>query len=340
MTTQSQVDDVHGVCISVKFPSRSSTPDPFLSASKGFNYTALGLFITRRPQKKRAFGFTMANQVYAVYNHKGGVGKTSTCFKLAVDYAELYTDSINVLAIDMCPQADLSKKLMGDCAWRSARSTVANYLVDSLHAQTKLDPYEYCVYPHDSNPAIPKNLRLVCGHPELEDVARLIDFRRYITPIYEQDYWTYHTCLLKNMVDDITAKNGPWLVVIDTSSPLSVYTEMALVAAGRLIIPTVPNKSAEGVLDVIECVYGKRDYPPKAVLKRFSDVVCEKQIKLPPIHMFITDGLHNVDELMSLYKSNSNLFTEKGIPVSSTEAQDFARAYCSDIDQLAQILLP
>lgn len=47
----------------------------------------------------------MALRVIAVLNHKGGVGKTTTCFNLACAYAD---QGLKVLAIDLDPQSHLA----------------------------------------------------------------------------------------------------------------------------------------------------------------------------------------------------------------------------------------
>ena len=50
--------------------------------------------------------------IYAFYNNKGGVGKTTLCSNVAALYAEKHKDS-QVLVIDMCPQANISQFLLG-----------------------------------------------------------------------------------------------------------------------------------------------------------------------------------------------------------------------------------
>ena len=49
---------------------------------------------------------------YAIWNNKGGVGKTFLSFVLATEYAKS-NPSTNVLIIDTCPQADVSQVLLG-----------------------------------------------------------------------------------------------------------------------------------------------------------------------------------------------------------------------------------
>lgn len=49
--------------------------------------------------------------VYGFWTNKGGVGKTTLTFHMATTYAELFPDK-EVVAIDMCPQSNLSATLL------------------------------------------------------------------------------------------------------------------------------------------------------------------------------------------------------------------------------------
>lgn len=49
---------------------------------------------------------------YAIWNNKGGVGKSTITFHLASRYAEKHPD-VNVLVIDLCPQSNSSMMLLG-----------------------------------------------------------------------------------------------------------------------------------------------------------------------------------------------------------------------------------
>jgi chromosome partitioning protein len=50
--------------------------------------------------------------VYAVWNNKGGVGKSYLTFQIASEFAITHPDQ-QVLVIDMCPQANASSMLLG-----------------------------------------------------------------------------------------------------------------------------------------------------------------------------------------------------------------------------------
>jgi len=49
---------------------------------------------------------------YAIWNNKGGVGKSYLTFQLATEYAR-QNGNKRVLVIDLCPQANSSSMLLG-----------------------------------------------------------------------------------------------------------------------------------------------------------------------------------------------------------------------------------
>ena len=54
----------------------------------------------------------MTPTIYAFYNNKGGVGKTTLCGNAASLYAEK-NPRTQVIVIDLCPQANVSQFLLG-----------------------------------------------------------------------------------------------------------------------------------------------------------------------------------------------------------------------------------
>src|SRR6476660_3445 len=59
-----------------------------------------------------ATGGSMIRERYAVWNNKGGVGKSTLTFHLAASYADKHPDE-RVLVVDMCPQANCTMMLLG-----------------------------------------------------------------------------------------------------------------------------------------------------------------------------------------------------------------------------------
>ena len=82
---------------------------------------------------------------YAVWNNKGGVGKSYLTFQLASEYA-LQNPEKKVLVLDLCPQANSSSMLLGgmndgeekltEIHTSQPRRTISGYIEDRI-----LSPY-------------------------------------------------------------------------------------------------------------------------------------------------------------------------------------------------------
>jgi chromosome partitioning protein len=78
---------------------------------------------------------------YALWNNKGGVGKSYLTFQIACEYARSHPDQ-KVLVIDLCPQANCSSMLLGGMilgnnaldalSQANPRVTISGYISDWL----------------------------------------------------------------------------------------------------------------------------------------------------------------------------------------------------------------
>ena len=84
--------------------------------------------------------------VYALWNNKGGVGKSYLTFQIACEYAKTHPDQ-NILVIDLCPQANASSMILGgiikgeerlaEIAAITPRPTIAGYMDQRIEALTR-----------------------------------------------------------------------------------------------------------------------------------------------------------------------------------------------------------
>lgn len=117
--------------------------------------------------------------IYAIWNNKGGVGKSDLTFQIACEYARIHEDR-KVLVVDMCPQANASGMLLGgmiegekrlcDIGAQSPPRTIAGYIEDRIRS-----PYisprsgaSYVMNVSQLNSHAPCNLYLVTGDEQLE----------------------------------------------------------------------------------------------------------------------------------------------------------------------------
>lgn len=117
--------------------------------------------------------------VYAIWNNKGGVGKSYLTFQIACEYARTHPDQ-RVLVVDLCPQANASSMLLGgiingenaldEISGKSPKKTIAGYVDERIRS-----PYvspktgsNFVTAVSKINPQIPSNVYLVVGDESLE----------------------------------------------------------------------------------------------------------------------------------------------------------------------------
>ena len=117
--------------------------------------------------------------VYAIWNNKGGVGKSYLTFQIASEYARQNYNK-KVLVIDLCPQANSSSMLLGGMFEgehnlntihnKNPRKTITGYINERIRS-----PYispktgaGYYIQASQINKRIPENLFLVVGDEQLE----------------------------------------------------------------------------------------------------------------------------------------------------------------------------
>jgi chromosome partitioning protein len=272
--------------------------------------------------------------VYALWNNKGGVGKSYLTFQVACEYARTHRDE-KVLVLDLCPQANSSSMLLGGMvagetaigglAGSTPPRTIAGYVADRI-----VSPYvdthsgaNYLTHPRTQNPSIPDNVYLVCGDEELEMQAGRIQLACTAGP---PDAWRIVHTWMRNLIDDVRAS---WdqrniTVFIDCNPSFTVYTELALSAADRLIIPfSADGSSKRAVRSVLALVYGILRRPGQAQSQFYRNVQ-QYRMALPQIYSYVGNRLTQMNsssasafrnvvleifnEVYSVYQMNPGLF--------------------------------
>jgi len=111
---------------------------------------------------------------YAIWNNKGGTGKSTITFHIASRFAELHSNR-NVLVVDMCPQANSSmlllgggvageSNLLGFCSLGTPKSVVG-YLSDAILSRSVPTLTSYSIQVSTVNNKISSNLYRNRSHP-------------------------------------------------------------------------------------------------------------------------------------------------------------------------------
>ena len=219
---------------------------------------------------------------YAVWNNKGGVGKSFLSFVLGTEIAHDRPDR-NVILVDMCPQANLSEIVLGGngsgarqlqkLISSKQRRTIGGYFDARIASPHKTTGNEasYLIRARDNNARIPKNLFLLCGDPSLEIQAQVIS--QISGQTLPADAWkNVHKWLADLISACLESIGGDVNVFIDCNPSFSAYTELSMTAAERLIIPCSSDGSSARAIDNVgallygvgESTYGEVTFKAKA----------------------------------------------------------------------------
>nr|VFK13098.1 MAG: CobQ/CobB/MinD/ParA nucleotide binding domain-containing protein [Candidatus Kentron sp. LPFa] len=255
---------------------------------------------------------------YAIWNNKGGVGKTFLSFILGTEYAKANPDK-KVILVDMCPQANLSEIVLGGNGkggdvlagiLRSTnRKTIGGYFDFRIRIPSDLVGVEseYLIDVSTYNKNLPRNLYLICGDPSLEFQAQVIN--QISSQSAPDDIWRNVRYWLNNLLTVCSNKLGSDpTVIIDCNPSFSSYTEIAIAASDRLIMPcSSDGSSARAIDNVTGLLYGFNTY--KEYKKgSFSVNAASFSMSLPLIHTVIHNRFTQYGEEAS--KSFRAMFDE------------------------------
>ena len=230
---------------------------------------------------------------YAIWNNKGGVGKTFLSFMLSSEYALSHPDK-KVIVVDMCPQANLSEILLGGNSNGAKiledlikkEKTIGGYIssrIKSPHEKTGNET-SFGVAVHEYNKYIPANLILVAGDPKLEIQAQVMN--QISSQTLPPETWKNVHSWLLDLIIPIGNKIGSesTTTFIDCNPSFSAYTEIALLAANQVIIPcSSDGSSARAIDNITSLVYGQ-NLPDSLKPASFYNKVKEFGMSVPVIH--------------------------------------------------------
>lgn len=245
--------------------------------------------------------------VYAIWNNKGGVGKSYLTFQIAAEYA-FQNPAKRVLVIDICPQANSSSMLLGGMftgeerlnrihELQEPRLTISGYIEERIR-----NPY---ISPHvgaryitrllNYNDQMPDNLYLVVGDERLEIQSSLVSGATLFGP---QDAWRSVHLWISDLIEDIKQSwdYADCTIFIDCNPSFSIYTELALSSAERLLIPfSADGSSKRAVKAVLSLVYGITRSPGElqSEFYRNSD---RYRMSLPKIYTYIGNRLTQMNQ--------------------------------------------
>lgn len=234
--------------------------------------------------------------VYGYWNNKGGTGKTSLCFQSLATYAHQRPQE-RVLAIDVCPQANLSELLLGGLTSggstellalqaEATRRTIGGYFEQRLPSPFSKPPITADAYisrPSDRNSQIPTNIDLIAGDPLLELQSTAMSTLAN-TSLPGTNAWLAIIDWIRDLLDTIRDRYD--VVFIDANPSFSIYTQVALSCADRLVLPVMADDSSRrAIQNAFSLIYGLK--LPSEIYSQyaFATKLREAGRDLPKVHV-------------------------------------------------------
>lgn len=297
-----------------------------------------------------SFGVTVT--VYGFWNNKGGTGKTSLCFQSLCFYAH-QNPGKRVLAIDVCPQANLSELLLGGLTNSGSetllarqgempRRTVGGYFerrLPSPYSKPSIAPRDYIVRPSDFNEWVPENVDLIAGDPLLELQSNAISTLAN-TQLPGTNSWLAIIDWLRDLIEPIRDEYDA--IFIDSNPSFSIYTQISISCADRLVLPVMADDSSRrAIQNAFSLVYGLKLPSEIYSTYAFATRLKEGGRNLPKVHVIAKNRLtqymgpasaysavlRSIDsDVEGLLGANPDMFTFSEVADGVVNIRDFQTA--------------
>jgi cellulose biosynthesis protein BcsQ len=288
-------------------------------------------------------------EVFAFWNNKGGTGKTSIAFQAITKYSS-QNQKKKILVIDLCPQSNLSELLLGGLLgdgsgnlqklYGTKRKSVGGYFQDRLPTPftmpSSINAFDYIIKPSIYNSEIHENLFILAGDPIVELQANAIATLAN-TQLPGTDTWT---AVIDWIRDFLNATHNEFdTVFIDCNPSFSIYTQIAISSADKLLLPVMADDSSRRALqNVFSLVYGIK--MPSSMYEQFSfstKLLAAKR-ELPRIHLLIKNRLTQYmgpasayfsvltaidQDILRIMKTNPKIFTFTSLKDGVVDIRDF-----------------
>lgn len=190
--------------------------------------------------------------------------------------------------------------------------------------------------PSSYNSSVPKNIDLVCGDPLLELQAIAMNTLAN-ADLPGVNAWLGVIDWLRDFTNSVSADYD--IVFIDTNPSFSMYTQIALSSADRVVLPVMADDSSRrAIQNAFSLIYGVK-LPSEVYSKyTFATKLTAAKRKLPEIHLILKNRLtqymgsasafaavlSGIDgDLTALIKSYPKYFTFSNPKGGIVEIRDF-----------------
>jgi cellulose biosynthesis protein BcsQ len=286
---------------------------------------------------------------YAFWNNKGGTGKTSLAFQSITRYAEKYAQK-RVLAIDICPQANLSELFLGGLNNKGSdkllerhgqvpRCSLGGYFqlrLPSPYTPPAFNAHDFITKPSEYNGGIPANIDLVCGDPLLELQANAVNTLANQN-IPGTNAWISVIDWLKTFLDQVDPEYDT--VFMDCNPSFSLYTQIALATTDRIVLPVMADDSSRrAIQNAFSLIFGLKLPSEIYASYAFATKLRQAQRPLPRVHLIaknrITQYMGSAsayaavlaavqNDIQSLLRTNPDIFSFNAYGDGFVDIRDF-----------------
>jgi cellulose biosynthesis protein BcsQ len=283
------------------------------------------------------------------WNNKGGTGKSTLAFQVLNEYAFQNRDK-RILVIDVCPQANLSELLLGGLnqggsevllmrQGANPRATIGGYFqlrLPAPYSVPSFNPRDYLTKPHQYNQYIEDNIDLLCGDAMLELQSNAISTLAN-NQIPGTNTWVAIINWLNDFIQPIEKDYD--MVFIDANPSFSMYTQIAIAASTKVILPVMADDSSRrAIQNAFSLIYGLK-LPSEIYSKyAFAEKLKDVNMPLPKVYMILKNRLtqymgaasayatvlREIDtDVLSLLETYPDIFAFQTLDAGIIDVRDF-----------------
>ncbi|MCL6600344.1 MAG: ParA family protein [Alicyclobacillus macrosporangiidus] len=240
---------------------------------------------------------------YVLWNNKGGVGKSTLTFHVGSEYALKHPQE-NILILDLCPQANATMTYFGggiqgestllNIQTQNRPKTIVGFFSEQLsnlgatRYSGAVNASQFVHKVSTINPKIPDNVFIIPGDGNLEILLSALSY--YANPQGTLTNTWKNVILWARDLCDLVAQelDRDVTIFIDTNPSFALYTQQAIVAADRIIVPfNADDSSRTGVGALFGLIYGVNIPHPVYQNYTFSALARQAGLQLPRVHLFV-----------------------------------------------------
>lgn len=113
--------------------------------------------------------------------------------------------------------------------------------------------------------------------------------------------------MIKNFIDKITNSEKEWMVLIDTNPSFSIYTQIAISGAERLLTPINADDSSKTAASaMVALLHGTNPIHPIYGSWTYAKMAQEQGVEVPKIHLLIGNRLTQFKGSAAAFKALSD----------------------------------